>query len=154
QKISNLSLKIGVATQTFRKSGKHLLAISNGYSAVTHGLLGSCTKLLVHGIGIVFNVAQYVGNAVTVQLMHIIDAAIGIDAHTGNVGVTEKIMQITQCFLISPHQKNTEIIFFASIYGVQRYRIGFAFRAGKFLQLAITVAGQISNNCLALWLLI
>src|SRR5690606_27765433 len=91
-KSSRLSLKIRVATHTLRKRAQHLLTISNSYSSVTHGLFGCCTKVLVHGIRIVFNVAQYIGNAVAVQLMHNIHTAIGIDAHTGDVGIAEQIM--------------------------------------------------------------
>src|SRR5690606_25926656 len=117
------------------------LTISNGDTAIAYRLFSRCTKLLEQGIGIIFNVTQYVGNSIAMQLVHKINSAVRIDAHTGYVGITKQIVQIPQRFLVSTDQKNAQIVFFTWSHRMQCYRVGFAIWSGKFLQLAIAVAG-------------
>ena len=79
--------------------------------------------------------------------------AISIDTHTDDIGIAKQIVKIAQCLLIGAYQKGTNNILFVGFEIMQLQSSLGIVGVDKFINLAVTVAGDVSDDALSTGLL-
>ncbi len=107
-----------------------------------------------HGPSVVLHIGKNVGHGIAFDFVCKIERAARSDAYGDHIGIAQKIMQVTEGFLIGADQENAEVILMIRFQFVQRERVFHIVQVNETINLAVAVAGDIRQNGLTCGFLI
>ena len=137
------ALEVSVPPQTRLEDIHDLAAFGGGDALGGHGVFGEVAEAGDHVLRLVFDVGEHFGHAVAFELA-VFDLAV-FDVDRDDVGIAEEVVQIAEGFLVGTDEEDAEHVFvaFFDLGIVQRQAAADAIGEGKFVDLAVAIAGDV-----------
>jgi hypothetical protein len=141
-----ISLRSRCSRAGWREGLQQRLALRQRDALVRTACSAGAAQLLQQLLRLVLDVAEHVRDAVAAHLARELEAAVGLDAHAGDVGVAHQVVQVAEGFLVGAHQEDAEIVGLALDERVHRQRAPQAARLDEAVDLAVGVAGDVGED--------
>ena len=144
------TFKIRISAEAIAEQLHYFAAFAGRDVAFAYGLLGEAAETTDQFLGVVFHIAEHIGDGITFDFVRVDGSAIfHVDAD--DVRVTEQIVQVAQRFLVGTDEENGYVVRVALLELVERENFGNVFAIDEAIDLAIAIAGDVGQNGAVTW---